>query len=151
MAALYLTKCISIGYSRVKLFGLLDHALDFCYRGHAVAQALGVVYLDEFRLQIGSHTVAQLLDGIDPGCLEQLGKLSGHTLDTEQIGVISPLENEFGADPCRLGNFIAAFLRGTPIQQLLGSGYTRLPELVGIGLTYPFDFVDFVAHNFLFW
>lgn len=53
-----------------------------------MAEAFCLVHLDELRMEVGGHAVAQLLDGVDAGGLEQFGKLSGHTLDAEEVGVV---------------------------------------------------------------
>lgn len=67
----------------------------------------GLVDFGELWLEVRGHAVAELLDSVYPGGLEQLGELPCHTPYAEKVGVVGPFENQGGRDARGLGECLA--------------------------------------------
>ena len=72
-------------------------------------------------MKVGRHTMAELLYGVYSGSFQKLGKLSGHSLYAEQVGMVGPFKNQLGADAGLLGYFSAATGSGTFLKKLFSS------------------------------
>ena len=138
---------MSIGNYRIEFFGPVDHALHFGFGGDSVAKIFGIVDLDELSVKIGSYAMSKLLDSIHSGSLEQFGKLSGDALDTEQVGMVSPFEDESLRDAAFFGEFFASFGSSGAFQQFFGRSHPKSFELPSIYFTDTFDLINFVSHH----
>ena len=63
-----------------------------------------LVDLNELGGKVGGYAVAQLLDGVHAGSLEQLGELRADAVDAEQVGMVGPPQDQFLGDTRILGN-----------------------------------------------
>lgn len=99
-----------IFYFRRQFFRLIDHFGQFDHRGYASAQMLLFIDLDEFFLKVFRHTVGKLFYSVHPGSFKQFGKLSGYTLDAEEIGMVDPCQYQLFRYPSHLGYLFATLL-----------------------------------------
>ena len=84
-----------VSYFWLKFLGLINHLL-YLARGRNTATDVELsVDLLKLRLQILSHTMTELLNGVDASLLKQLCKLWANAIDTEKVGMVRPAQNQF--------------------------------------------------------
>lgn len=140
-----------ISHNRIEFLGLVDHALHLGNRGHAAADMPGLVDFGELWLEVRGHAVAELLDSVYPGGLEQLGELPCHTPYAEKVGVVGPFENQGGRDARGLGECLAPPGGRCGFQQVVSGGDSGRFEFGGVSRPYTLDFDNLVCHNIKSW
>ena len=140
--------CASIGHQGLEFLCLLNHLHQFLDGGNAANKMLGVVGFLHLLCEVLGYAMTELLDGIDAGCLEQFGKLRTYALDSEQVGMVGPLQDELLADACLFCQGSTAFRSGTLCQQVLYLNDACLLELRSISLAYALDVDNLVSHSF---
>lgn len=143
-----ITYHLSIRHFGFESLGLVDHLLKLGNGGHSTAKMLRIVHFHEFGLEIGSHTVAEFLHSVYSGGLKQFGELSGNTFDTEQVGMVGPLEYEFFGYTGFFSHSGTAFLGGAFFEEVIGGLDACNLELGGVSLANSFNLVNFVSHLF---
>ena len=93
----------------------------------------------ELRLQILCHTVTELLDGVDASLLEQLRELRAYAIDTEEVGMVGPAQNQLLADACGVCQLLAALGGSTLLEQFTYFVDTSGNQLLCINVAYSFD------------
>ena len=86
-----------VGHFGFEFLGLVDHLLNLRDGGHTATDVELGVDLLQLRLQVLSHTVTELLDGVDASFFQQLGELRTYAVDAEEVGVVGPAQDEFVA------------------------------------------------------
>ena len=94
--------------------------------------------------------MTELLYGVNTSFLEQLGKLRSYTIDTEQISVVSPTENQLFADTSGLCQLFTSFRSSTFFEQLTYFVDTCGNQLLCINVANTFDVNNLVIHNLKF-
>ena len=87
-----------IGHLRLQFLSLVDHLLYLADGRYATADMELCVDLLQLRLQVLGHTVTELLHGIHTSLLKQFRELGTYAVDTEQVSMVCPLQNQFLAD-----------------------------------------------------
>jgi hypothetical protein len=90
-------------------FRLLNPISDLCGGRQASDQLLTHVDLLKLGVQIFGLALGQLDDCIHPSLFEQIGILRANALDTEQIYVVDPFQDELLADAALLGDLFSPF------------------------------------------
>ena len=134
----------------LQFLGLVDHLLHFAHGGYTTADVELGVNLFQFRLQVLCYTVTELLDGIDASLLEQLRELRAYAIDTEQVGMIGPAEDQFLAAACGLSQFLTALGGCTLLEQFTHFVDTGGNQFLCINVAYTLDVDNLVIHNLLF-
>ena len=87
-----------VGHAGLEFLGLVNHLLDFGLGGHTATQVFLLIDLSHLGGEIGGNAMTQFLHGVNTGGLQQLSELRADAIDTEQVGMVGPLENQFLAD-----------------------------------------------------
>ena len=136
-----------VGHLRLQFLGLVDHLLDLRDGGHSAADVELGVDLLQLRLQVLGHTMAELLDGVDASLLQQFCELGAYAVDTEQVGMIGPAQDQFVADAGSLGQFLAALGGCSLLEQFALLVDTCGGQFLCIHVAYTLDVNNLVIHN----
>ena len=139
-----------VGHLWLKLLCLVDHLLNLADSGNTSADVELSVDLLQLRLQVLSHTVTELLDGVNASLLEQLRELRTYAVDAEQVGMVGPAQDQLLADACSLCQLLAALGGSTLLEQFTYLVDTCGNELLCINVAYSFDVDNLVIHKSLF-
>jgi hypothetical protein len=137
----------SVAYGRRKFLGLCNHAFNLVERRHASRERTLFVFGREGGVEIGGIAVGEFPYGVDSGCFEELGKLTGHALDAEQIGVVDPRQDMTGGDFGLFSKLFAPFGACSGKQKVLDRVDADTAKFGYISGADALDFFDFVAHN----
>ena len=91
--------------------------------------------------------MAELLDGVNAGSFEQLGKLWAYAVDAEEVGMVRPAQNELLADARGLSQFLAYLGGSSFVKQLADLINSGSLQFLGVNLAYTFDVNNLVIHN----
>ena len=111
LAFLLFGKACLVSHLRLQLLSLLDHLLHLRQGGYTAADVVLLVDLHQLRLQILSHAMTELLHGVDASLLKQLSELRAYAVNTEQVGMVGPAENELLADLRGFSQLLAALCK----------------------------------------
>jgi len=103
-------------------FGLGNPVLDLAQRRELPDQALCIVNLNHFGVQVGRFALSQFGDGVHTGLFQQIGIFFSNTLDPVQIGMVDPLQNEGAADTGFIFKLFPAFWCRALFKELIGGG-----------------------------
>ena len=123
------------------------HLLYFHESRNAINEILHGVNLFKFRLEVGWHAVAKLFHGVNTSGFEQFAELWSHSVDTHQIGMVSPLEDEFAANSSSFFQSFTSCRFRTFFEQCVGIFYACGNEFGCINFAYTFDVDNFVSHK----
>ena len=126
---------------------MVDHLLNLSNRGHTTADVELGVDLLQLRLQVLGHTVTELLHGVDASLLQQLGELRAYAVDTEEVGMVRPAEDQFLTDARGLSQLLTALGGCALLEQFAHLVDTSGNELLCINVAYTFDVDNLVINN----
>ena len=138
---------VLVGHLRLKFLGLVDHLLDLADSGHTATDVELGVDLLQFRLEVLGDTVTELLDGVDASLLQQFRELRTYAIDTEEVCMVGPTEDQFLADASGLSQFLAALGSSTLLEQFAHFVDTSGNQFLCVNVAYTFDVDNLVIHN----
>lgn len=107
-----------------------------------------LIDFNEFLLEVFGYTVGKLLDSVYSGGFKQLGKLSGHAFDAEQVSVVDPCQYQFFGYSGLLGYLFTPFLGLSGLEEVFGGADAGgIREFRSIGRTYAFNLVNLISHG----
>ena len=139
--------CCLVSYLWLKFFGLINHLLYLACGRNAAADVELSVDLLKLRLQILSHTMTELLNGVDASLFKQFGKLWADAIDTEEVGMVRPTQDQLLTDACSVSQLLAALGGCALLEQFTYFVDTSGNEFLCINVAYTFDVDNFVIHN----
>ena len=133
-------------HCRRKNLGLVDHLLDHLLGRDDPGEILGLVDLGHLGYEVRSNPVLKFLHGVDTGSLEKLGELRADALDTEEVSMVDPGEDELAGDAGYLLEFLAALRGLAPFEELIYCLNAGGDELLSIDRTYALNVDNLVSH-----
>ena len=136
-----------VGHDSREFLGLIDHLLEFTGGRDSLGAVLFLVDLDHGLFEIGGIAVSEFLDGVDTSGLKQFGELGTDALDTEQVSVVDPGQDEVMTDTGCILEFLAA-LRALAFLKELRDGFdTGSDQFFSIHRTDALDVDNLISHS----
>lgn len=103
---------------------------------------------NESLLEVFGDTVGKLLDSVYSGGFKQLGKLSGHAFDAEEVSVVDPCQYQLFGYSGLLGYLFTPFLGLSGFEEVFGGADAGgIREFRSISRTDAFNFVNLVSYG----